>query len=282
MRSSPPSHRLFDSDTAIAALLKCPYPIYTDPTPQNDLYTSLSLTHRTTSPGPSSQKGDYLANVSMTDAILKGTLNGIKMPLFVSPGDMKLLGGEFVFEPVRTRSIRRKPPKAALAIHTSVVPLSPSKLNRPLPVPPKSPRRPSVNGVAARVTSTYPVLKMTELEPSPPPQYKADDKPIRRSSTSLPAFPAVPTLVDTKSRRDSAPAGLHRLASLSRRGSRRVSRDTTASTSDEAEDDAPMVPGEGKGTVQIKCRYAHRMSSVPLFLLSVARPVSQLTTISPW
>lgn len=281
-------------------MLKCPFPIYTDPSSSNDLYTALGMTRRTTDAGPACDKGDYLAGVSMTDAIIKGTVvgpfslpvctpdliilagqNGLKMPLFVSPGDMKLLGGEFVFEPLRPRSIRRKPPRSIDNASSSAR---------------AAPHR-------STITSSYPLLVNLALQDTLEEERQARQGPAR--STLLPAVPNFPSFGDAttlKGLRHSSiplrPGAQSRASSSVGREERRLERErmtgsmagTENSPGEEtgkvgrrasvvrfapppAQIRRPSSPSTESGTVEIRCRYAHRMSYVPL-LLSVLIPLT--------
>lgn len=74
------------------ARLKCPLPLYVDPT--RALYRALQMTKRTLDGGPEIGKGSYI-----TGSRLSNVLDSISatMALRAYPGDQKQLGGEFVF-----------------------------------------------------------------------------------------------------------------------------------------------------------------------------------------
>ncbi|CAO1635305.1 unnamed protein product [Sympodiomycopsis kandeliae] len=70
--------------------------MYADPT--RKLYKVLGMTKKTNDPGPACAKPDYVQK-----SMLKGSLSAIRKGLFEmplrTPGDLKLLGGEFIFGP---------------------------------------------------------------------------------------------------------------------------------------------------------------------------------------
>lgn len=70
--------------------------MYADPT--RKIYKALGMTMKTNDPGPACAKPDYV-QMSMLKGSLKAIRNGLfEMPLR-TPGDLKLLGGEFIFGP---------------------------------------------------------------------------------------------------------------------------------------------------------------------------------------
>ena len=73
----------------------CPYDIYVDPS--RELYHTLGMTRQTTDAGPEELKGDYISHgaIGGIGMVLK---NALKMPLGRA-GDVKQLGGEFLFGP---------------------------------------------------------------------------------------------------------------------------------------------------------------------------------------
>lgn len=93
------------------ALFKCPYPIYTDASDSNELYGALGMSKRSTESGPESNKGDYLDTMSNLELLKYGVKNSLRLPALKSCGDLKQLGGEFIFEPVPTFNSSRVPIK---------------------------------------------------------------------------------------------------------------------------------------------------------------------------
>ncbi|KAK0546180.1 hypothetical protein OC846_005381 [Tilletia horrida] len=81
---------------AYKSVMQVPFPMYADPSRQ--LYKALGMTLRTNDAGPACAKPDY-AKSGMTKAIVVAIKKGLfDMPLR-APGDMKLLGGEFILGP---------------------------------------------------------------------------------------------------------------------------------------------------------------------------------------
>lgn len=74
--------------------MKCPFPIYTDPTLH--LYRALGLTRQTGDAGLDSDAGDYLVQTTM-EATMATIKRATQMPLR-NPGHFTQLGGEFVFD----------------------------------------------------------------------------------------------------------------------------------------------------------------------------------------
>ncbi|KAH9822456.1 hypothetical protein DFH28DRAFT_455072 [Melampsora americana] len=102
------------------ALFPCPYPIYTDPSESNKLYHALGMSKRSIESGPESFKGDYLESMSTFELISYGIKNSLKLPALKSPGDLKQLGGELIFEPVPIQKSSRVPIKfKPFEFHTS-------------------------------------------------------------------------------------------------------------------------------------------------------------------
>ncbi|EGG00244.1 uncharacterized protein MELLADRAFT_93731 [Melampsora larici-populina 98AG31] len=93
------------------ALFKCPYPIYTDASESNELYGALGMSKRSSESGPESNKGDYLDTMSNLELFRYGVKNSLRLPALKSCGDLKQLGGEFIFEPVPTFNSARIPLK---------------------------------------------------------------------------------------------------------------------------------------------------------------------------
>ncbi|KAE8251101.1 hypothetical protein A4X03_0g6413 [Tilletia caries] len=81
---------------AYKSVMQVPFPMYADP--NRHLYKALGMTVRTNDAGPACAKPDY-AKSGMTKAIVVAIKKGLfDMPLR-APGDMKLLGGEFILGP---------------------------------------------------------------------------------------------------------------------------------------------------------------------------------------
>lgn len=81
---------------AVIGIFSFPFPLYTDPSCA--LYHTLGMTLRTTDAGPDSERGDYIRH-GATSGIAMVMKNAFKMPLHKNVGDIKQLGGEFVFGP---------------------------------------------------------------------------------------------------------------------------------------------------------------------------------------
>jgi len=79
-------------------LFKVPYPLYTDPSPNNDLYRLLGMTLQAKLKQPRFERPEYnLASPQVQAA--RGAMNGItKLPIG-APGSWKQLGGELLFGP---------------------------------------------------------------------------------------------------------------------------------------------------------------------------------------
>ncbi|KDN52607.1 hypothetical protein K437DRAFT_217161, partial [Tilletiaria anomala UBC 951] len=75
--------------TSFKAVLGVPFPLYADP--ERNVYKSLGMTMRTNDPGPECAVPDYIKH-----GMTKATFTAIKIG---SPGDLKLLGGEFILGP---------------------------------------------------------------------------------------------------------------------------------------------------------------------------------------
>ena len=81
---------------AYRQVMGVPYPIYADP--NRHIYRALGMTLRTNDANPVCARPDY-ATLSMTKGILVAIKKGIfDMPIR-NPGDMKLLGGDFILGP---------------------------------------------------------------------------------------------------------------------------------------------------------------------------------------
>lgn len=93
------------------ALYNCPFPIYSDPNKNHPLYKSLGMQSGSLfTKGPSLSTVSYLDDMSIFDLFIMTLKNATKMPLRYG-GDLKQLGGEFVFEPIKANTIKRKPIK---------------------------------------------------------------------------------------------------------------------------------------------------------------------------
>ncbi|EGG11969.1 uncharacterized protein MELLADRAFT_101809 [Melampsora larici-populina 98AG31] len=115
------------------ALYNCPFPIYSDPNQNHPLYKSLGMqsgSFFTKSPSLSSVSYldhlsifelfimalkvhlffGYLSLMGIFGCVQNDKQNATKMPLRYG-GDLKQLGGEFVFEPIKVNTIKRKPIK---------------------------------------------------------------------------------------------------------------------------------------------------------------------------
>ncbi|KAH9823130.1 hypothetical protein DFH28DRAFT_1118505 [Melampsora americana] len=93
------------------ALYHCPFPIYSDPNPHHPLYKSLGLKSDSFfSKLPSLSNVSYLNDLSIFELFIMTIKNATKMPLRYG-GDLNQLGGEFVFEPIKVNTIKRKPIK---------------------------------------------------------------------------------------------------------------------------------------------------------------------------
>ncbi|BGP24589.1 hypothetical protein Rt10032_c03g1298 [Rhodotorula toruloides] len=73
--------------------LDCPFEIYADPTKK--AYEALGMTHRTLDLG---DKAPEYARGGMVSNVVGSIASAFKMGRFTSAGDIKQLGGEFVFE----------------------------------------------------------------------------------------------------------------------------------------------------------------------------------------
>ncbi|SNX85718.1 uncharacterized protein MEPE_04427 [Melanopsichium pennsylvanicum] len=81
---------------AYREVMKVPYPMYADP--KRNVYRALGMTLRTNDANPVCARPDY-ASMSMTKGILVAIKKGLfDMPIR-NPGDMKLLGGDFILGP---------------------------------------------------------------------------------------------------------------------------------------------------------------------------------------
>ncbi|KAJ1023189.1 hypothetical protein NDA16_003342 [Ustilago loliicola] len=77
-------------------VMQVPYPMYADP--KRNVYRALSMTLRTNDANPVCARPDY-ASMGMTKGILVAIKKGLfDMPIR-NPGDMKLLGGDFILGP---------------------------------------------------------------------------------------------------------------------------------------------------------------------------------------
>ncbi|SPO28446.1 uncharacterized protein UTRI_04843 [Ustilago trichophora] len=81
---------------AYREVMQVPYPMYADP--KRNVYRALGMTLRTNDANPVCARPDY-ASMSMTKGILVAIKKGLfDMPIR-NPGDMKLLGGDFILGP---------------------------------------------------------------------------------------------------------------------------------------------------------------------------------------
>ncbi|PWY97130.1 hypothetical protein BCV70DRAFT_167560, partial [Testicularia cyperi] len=81
---------------AYRQVMQVQYPIYADP--KRNLYRALGMTLRTNDANPACARPDY-NQMSMTKGILVAIKKGLfDMPIR-NPGDMKLLGGDFILGP---------------------------------------------------------------------------------------------------------------------------------------------------------------------------------------
>lgn len=81
---------------AYREVMQVPYPIFADP--KRNVYRALGMTLRTNDANPVCARPDY-ASMSMTKGILVAIKKGLfDMPIR-NPGDMKLLGGDFILGP---------------------------------------------------------------------------------------------------------------------------------------------------------------------------------------
>ncbi|KAG0145285.1 hypothetical protein CROQUDRAFT_723512 [Cronartium quercuum f. sp. fusiforme G11] len=108
------------------ALFDCPYPIYSDASASNKLYRALGMTRRSIESGPEASKGDYLNHLSPLQLMKYGIKNCLRLPAFISSGDLKQLGGELIFEPVPVRKTSR------VAFKVMALPDPTNSVSRPL------------------------------------------------------------------------------------------------------------------------------------------------------
>ncbi|KAJ1575363.1 hypothetical protein NDA12_004915 [Ustilago hordei] len=81
---------------AYREVMQVPYPMFADP--KRNIYRALGMTLRTNDASPVCARPDY-ANMGMTKGILVAIKKGLfDMPIR-NPGDMKLLGGDFILGP---------------------------------------------------------------------------------------------------------------------------------------------------------------------------------------
>lgn len=85
-------------DMQYADIFHTPFAVYTDPSLR--VYNALGMTHRTTDPGPDSEKGEYVRH-GLIGGIAMVVRNALRvgMPVWERGGDVPQLGGEFVLGP---------------------------------------------------------------------------------------------------------------------------------------------------------------------------------------
>ncbi|EGG02499.1 uncharacterized protein MELLADRAFT_117548 [Melampsora larici-populina 98AG31] len=120
------------------ALFPCPYPIYTDASESNRLYRALGMNKRSIESGPDLLKGDYLESMSTLELLTYGIKNSLKLPGLKSPGDLKQLGGELIFEPVPTFKAARIPVKVKALELKALTGIPSITLNVPKPSTPNA------------------------------------------------------------------------------------------------------------------------------------------------
>ncbi|EGG02538.1 uncharacterized protein MELLADRAFT_91343 [Melampsora larici-populina 98AG31] len=126
------------SNPLLPALFPCPYPIYTDASESNRLYRALGMNKRSVESGPDLLKGDYLESMSTLELLTYGIKNSLKLPGLKSPGDLKQLGGELIFEPVPTFKAARIPVKVKALELKALTGIPSITLNVPKPSTPNA------------------------------------------------------------------------------------------------------------------------------------------------